>query len=323
MNCERAKSELSLFLYGELSFEEEERLQAHLDGCEGCRGALEAEKRLFSMLDSAEAELPEQLLSGCRNDLRSRLAAEPARSTHSVWRSRIEGWLDVIRGGSPAGWLRPAGVLALVVAGFFAGRSVGPASGVASVERIAPMLSMDPLSAQPVTARVRQVESSEGGRLRIVVDETRQRVISGNAEDDAIRRLLLAATTDPNDPGLRGETVEILRNSTPSDEVRQALLFALQHDSNDGVRLRALEGLKPYVKIPDVRRAFVRVLLEDLNSGVRTQAVDILTKTRTEPGAEMPIVGACQQLMARESNSYIRMQCQKRLREVRASEEMY
>ena len=40
MNCESAGKNFSLFLYGELSFEEEQEFQDHLDGCEPCRAAL-------------------------------------------------------------------------------------------------------------------------------------------------------------------------------------------------------------------------------------------------------------------------------------------
>jgi len=47
MKCEEARSTLTLFLYGELSFEEEERLELHIDECVGCRIALERERSLF------------------------------------------------------------------------------------------------------------------------------------------------------------------------------------------------------------------------------------------------------------------------------------
>ena len=56
MKCEEARKTLPLFLYGELSFEEEERLELHIDECAGCRIALEREKSLFKSLDAAEAD---------------------------------------------------------------------------------------------------------------------------------------------------------------------------------------------------------------------------------------------------------------------------
>ena len=78
------------------------------------------------------------------------------------------------------------------------------------------------------------------GRVQIVVDETRQQVVSGSLEDQAIQRLLLTAAKDPSDAGLRVESVDLLKNRPQSAEVRSALLYALQHDPNAG---RAAESL--------------------------------------------------------------------------------
>ena len=76
MNCDETRDELSLFLYGELSFEEEEALRRHIDACEGCRRALEREKALHEILDANESELPVGLLAGCRRNLRQGLERE-------------------------------------------------------------------------------------------------------------------------------------------------------------------------------------------------------------------------------------------------------
>ena len=61
MKCEEVRKTLPLFLYGELSFDEEERIELHIDECAECREELEREKVLFRSLDAAEA-LPDQNL---------------------------------------------------------------------------------------------------------------------------------------------------------------------------------------------------------------------------------------------------------------------
>ena len=40
MTCEEARNNLPLFLYGELSFDEEEQVEVHVDECPACRIAL-------------------------------------------------------------------------------------------------------------------------------------------------------------------------------------------------------------------------------------------------------------------------------------------
>ena len=171
---------------------------------------------------------------------------------------------------------------------------------------------------EPTASRVRYVEPDGDGRLQIVVDETKQRVISGRLEDDAIRRLVLAAARDSSDPGLRAESVEILKSRGDQAEVRQALLYALQHDSNPGVRLKALEGLKPFAADLDARKVLSRVLLSDDNPGVRTQAIDLLVKYK-----QPDVAGVLQQLLRKEPNNYVRQLSEKTLREMNASIETF
>ncbi|MBY0376147.1 MAG: zf-HC2 domain-containing protein [Bryobacteraceae bacterium] len=56
LECEAAVEQLSLYLYSELSFDEEELLEQHLAGCAKCRMSLEQEKALHGMLDGAAVE---------------------------------------------------------------------------------------------------------------------------------------------------------------------------------------------------------------------------------------------------------------------------
>lgn len=297
MKCETVKRDLSLFLYGELSLEEEQALQDHLEGCETCREALEAEKRVHLALDERALEAPANLLVRCRQDLGRRLeAVAPPRA-------RWLGWLKPPVG---AGWqwsFKPVGAVALVALGFFAARWTAPQAA----PRVAP-------NGEGMISRVRYLGPNPGGGLRIVVEETRQKVLAGSLDDEPIRRLLLAAARDSRDPGLRGDTVDILRAQPESADVRRALLAAFEYDPNPGVRLKALEGLKPFAVEPEVRSTLVRALLVDDNPGVRTQAIDLLIQKR-----EQALVGVLQELMQRENNNYVRLRCQRALEEMNAS----
>jgi hypothetical protein len=209
--------------------------------------------------------------------------------------------------GAPA-LLRPAGALALIAIGFIAARLIqAPPAVVAPAN-----------GTEPIMTRVRNVEPDASGGVRVMVEETRQRVMSGRPEEDAIRRLLLAAVRDPADPGLRVETMDILKRRPESADVRRALLYAVQHDPNAGVRLKALEGLKPFAAEVETRKALSQVLLADDNPGVRTQAIDLLIQTK-----EQDVVGVLQELLRREDNGYVRMRSQKALREMGASVETF
>lgn len=291
MTCDLARKQLPLHLYGELNFEEEEALEAHLETCAGCRDESNALKTLHRLAGEAGMELPDGLLESCRGGLRERIAAQPPVRRAS-WLARI--WSS---GPVAVAW-RPAGALALVALGFFAARLSGPA---------------------PFTGeRVRYVEPDEGGRVQIVLEETRQRVMTGRLEEEPIRKLLLAAATDREDPGLRVESIDILKSQSASAEVRGALLQALRADPDAGVRMKAIEGLKTFGSDAETRKAVAQVLLSDENPGVRIMAVDLLVERK-----QQDLVGVLQQLLRKENNDYIRERSTRALREMRASVETF
>lgn len=314
MNCETVRRQLSLYVYGELSFEDEELVAQHLDGCPECQQELGREKRLHCALDMAEARPTAALLERCRLDLsRSLRHEEPAWNPGRGW---LE-WLKTVftpPTGLTAAWMKPAGAVALIAVGFMGARLMettpvadGPAPIAAS-----------PVTMEPVATQVRYVEPSQSGGVRIVVDETRQKVFSGNLEDESIQQLLLAAMRNPSDPGVRAESVELLNQQSDSQEVRNALLFTLENDPNDGVRMKALEGLRSYSADAQTRQTLSRVLLRDKNPGIRSVAIDLLVQS---DGRD--VVETLQQVMQREENDYIRLRGQQALRAMNASVESF
>ena len=302
MTCQEAKEYLILAEYSELSFEEEERLESHLAVCSSCQAERERTRKLAALAAEGEAGLPAGLLPRCRRELAAALVQErrlECRPWHGFWRR----WVV-----HPPLWLRPVGALAMVAAGFFAARWLPLPSG------LSPAAGLTAAEPPAVSTRVRLVNSEAGGRVRLLLEETKQRELSGGLDDDEIRRLLLAAAADPADPGLRVESIDLLKSRTSDDEVRKALLDALRKDPNSGVRLKALEGLRPYARDPETRRVLASVLLHDDNPGVRTQAIDLLVQSK-----EPDVAGVLQELIRREENAYIRSLSQKALGEMKAS----
>ncbi len=325
ITCAAVKDFFPLYLYGELSFDQEERVESHLDACVDCRQALERQREVQMALDNIATEPAPSLLRSCREDLHFRLVEEEhAPAKHGWW----ERFTDALTGRSAAGhsgsrWLRPAGALTLVAVGFLTARVLPPgAFNFGGSSQLGSQMGvMEPAS------RVRYVEPESDGKVQIVFDETNQRIVSGNLDNPRIRGLLLEAAKDPSDPGLRAETFEILTPSAQSTEVRDALVYALLHDENSGVRLKVMQGLTPLAGQPDVRAALTRVLLRDTNPGMRTQAIDLLTRSlaQEDPAQsyDRQVIGAMQELMQRESNAYVRQRCKTALESVKASTETY
>ena len=296
MNCEKAKSELPLLLYGELEFDTEEAVEQHLESCADCRAELEREKALHHALELTDLTPPPGMLASCRRELFSGVRA----GRETSWLRRWFGPWET--------WLKPAGAVALLVIGFGTARLTSNPT---------PELSGGS-SNDVVVTRVRNVEPNRNGSVQILLEETRQRRVSGSLGDEGVRRLLLTAAEDPSDAGLRVESMELLKGESDETEVRKALLRAVRADSNPGVRLKALDALRPYTRDREVRLALSHVLLNDENAWIRTQAVDLLTQHR-----ENEMVGTLQELMRHENNDYIRQRTQRVLREMNASVDTY
>jgi hypothetical protein len=179
--------------------------------------------------------------------------------------------------------------------------------------------------------RVRDVHPFSDGRIQILVDETRQRTVSGAPGDPQIQSLLLEAARDPADPGLREQSLDLLNKRTPSNEIRDTLVYALRHDENAGVRLKAIEGLQGFAAEPEVRAAVSQTLLGDSNPGVRMRAIDLLTGgeadlnsgSRPNLNLDRQVIGTLQELMQREDNAYLRQRSQRILEALNASTEIY
>ncbi|MCC6539589.1 MAG: HEAT repeat domain-containing protein [Bryobacterales bacterium] len=298
--CQQFEEQFSLYLYGELEPAQEEALEAHCAACEPCRATLDRERTLHGAMDDAQAELPAMLLTSCRRDLAGALAAEPVPIRS--WWQRAASWMAV------SGW-KPAMAAALLTVGFAAGRvgqrPVQPASTTAA--------------AAPALVRVREVAADNQGRVRLVLEETRQREIDGALDDARVRQLLLSAAQDPTDAGLRFASVDLLRRQPAGEGVRRALMMALERDPNPGVRLKALEGLRPFAAHdPAVRQLLGQTLERDDNPGVRTQAIDLFV----QPG-QKDSIDVLQRLMQREDNTYIRSRSQRALEAMNASWETF
>ncbi|MEO8598066.1 MAG: HEAT repeat domain-containing protein [Candidatus Solibacter sp.] len=306
MTCDSILKLLPLYYYGELTPEEEERIEEHTHSCLACSGELSQQRALAAALDQRQTVPLPHLLEDCRADLMAAIQGGAPRvepASKGPWRL----FLDAMAASfTNLGRLRqPIGAVALVAIGFFASRlsTTGGAN---------PAGALTPLT-ENVFATVRSVQPDDAGGVAISLDETRRRVVKGSMNDSNIQRLLLAAAHEDN-PAVRVESVDLLRSQSGSTEVRDALLNVVSRDNNPGVRLKALEGLKPLAGDSEVRKTLRQVLLDDDNVAVRTLVIDLLVANRDDN-----MVGMMQGLVQRENNNSVRLKLEKALKDMNAS----
>jgi hypothetical protein len=301
MTCDAVTKAIPLYHYGELAPDVEEGVEDHVQSCAACRAELARHKALAAALDSHTLAPSPELFTECRHDLARAIYREetPAvrRNASDPWGLFREAFRSMWHPGIRFG--QPVGAVALLAMGFFAARFTG---------------SFSPVTSEGIVSSIRSVQPDNTGRVQISLDETRRRVISGRLEDQNIRRLLLAAAREQDNPGVRVESVQLLKDQCSYAETRGVLLEAVLRDPNPGVRLKALEGLKSFSTDPEVRRSLAQVLLKDQNAGVRIQVIDLLIAHQDAATA-----GVLQTLIGKEDNNYVRMRCQNALRDMNAS----
>jgi hypothetical protein len=296
MTCEAAQKAIPLYLYGELPAETEENVESHMAECGAGRSELDRHRNFATAVNHHELEPSLDLLVECRQALAFQMGQETDIPKAGFW-SRIFGF--------PINNFRiPAGAMALVAVGYFAGR----------LPQMASLVPGGAPAQAGLISTVRSIQPSPTGGVLISVDDTQRRVISGGLTDENIHRLLLAGMREESNPGVRVESVTVLKSLAKCDDVRMALLDALKHDPNAGVRLKALEGLQQYAHDTGVREALTTVVMKDANPGVRIQAIDLLTSRRDDS-----IVGVLQNLVRKDENDYVRLRCERALQDMHAS----
>lgn len=328
MSCEQIQSKIGLYLYGELSGDETEAVEAHAEHCAVCGRAIDEERRFFALLNEApRLEASDELLAECRDRLmRSVDRGEVVLSASSFfplknWRAALRTYL------SPAWAWRPAVALALLAVAFFAGRSTTQdSSGLRYTGLTAD--DTEPVSVLPVGASFAGIQSIEADperdNIEIIIEETTRRTLSGRARDPRIRNLLLSVMRSAPNSGMRLATLDILtragggHDGLADRDLRRRVAESMLGDANPGVRLLAIDALKSYSSDPEVRRSLVEVVRHDLNPGMRVQAIDLLTQR-----PDRDLAGVLQELVERDTNRYVRLRSRRTLEELNASVERF
>ena len=296
---------LSLYLYGELEFAEEEQLEEHVAECAVCERALAREKAWHSTVNAERADVPIEFLEQSRQELKRAVAA--GRTTNQP--RGLRSWVGALDFFAPPWSMRLALASFLLFTGFSAARWIdryGLPGG--------PQITAGSMGVfDPSSTRIREIEPGENNRVRIVFD--REQSISGPVDSAEMRSWLLAAIRDGDDPGVRVDSVEML-NGQAGREVQQALLYSARNDPNAAVRLKAVEGLGRFRDDPTTRDGLVFVLQHDENAGVRLKAIDALAPSSGAIKISPDVVGALQDVIrSGPQDDYVRMRCSQLLRQ--------
>ena len=302
--CEWVRDQAGLLVYGELSMQEEERVEAHAAECADCAAAIATQRRVHALVDDAAGlEPPVNLLVDSRRSLRLSLERERQRQ-QSVW-----GKLSDFFAADAWIW-KPVAAMALVTLGF-AGAKWQTQREITQQMAAAP------------AGELRLVRATADGQVEIAYETAQRRVVRGHKDDAAIRGLMLRVAQESDDSANRARTVEALRSQPQTAEVQEALMSVAQRDPSAQVRSKAVTALREYAGEMTTRRGLVEVLRRDTDNGVRSQAIDMIALHTAPSRFDAEMIGGLQEMMRREDQGYVRQRCERVLTLVKASPGIY
>jgi anti-sigma factor RsiW len=185
MTCQQVQTNLSLYLYGELDFAQEEAFERHLETCALCQRALNREKEWHAAANTGRQDVSFELLSKCRRNLRAALRADQPIESRSAWWSRL-----LPSGVSATRWsAQIAAASFLVFAGFTAARLMDGGRLTAVSNKGFTQMGLLGTS----NAHVRDIQPAGQNAVRIVIDRVQQQEVTGSLDDEAVRQWLFAA----------------------------------------------------------------------------------------------------------------------------------
>ena len=149
-------------------------------------------------------------------------------------------------------------------------------------------------------------------------------VMRGTLDDTDVKRVLMHVLENNErfGPGVRLDSMEVLRTRTRDEDVRRVLCNAARRDGNASVRLKALEALRGFGEDEQVRQALLDTLLNDRNPGVRVVAIGVLramaenSKVLPKLRQDQRVVKVLEDLMRSDPNQFVRMQSAAAVREI-------
>jgi hypothetical protein len=325
-----------LYALGELAGHELAAVEAHAAECASCAALLESEAQWNAAI--AGRRKPADALDGCGMLLaqcRSELAEAIDDATHTQSGNAQEragafasgGWawlypsrwataLRQMVAGHP-GW-STAALLIVGATASLVGSAVSrqilpePAAPVMTVSS-APRLSESELQSMDIdNIRWEAQPGTDAPRVQVRFRSGRA-VLEGAPDDAELRRVLTYVVEHGQkfDPGIRLDSLDVLRSSAADARVKTVLCEAALHDKNPAVRLKAIEALQGSASDAAVRQAMFGALAQDDNSGVRIEALNALLASLGDdesaiPGDDVRARDILRERMQKDPNNYVR-----------------
>lgn len=296
------EEQLILYTYDELSDHERNQLEMHLKECEECRTELsKIESDLLFVSENDDLKINKDQLDKARLELKRRLSNEKVnRSTNLI------GFLS----RSPLQFA--FGSVVLVLIGLLTGYLLFNNSSSFPVNN-SNFENANQKSDPVMISDLQFIDSdASDGEIEFMFNAVKPMRLKGSVDDPAIQNILTHSMLKEKNPGVRLNSINAIdskKNKQFDREIKSALLTVLVSDNNPGVRREAVNLLKEFSYDGEIKRALLYVLENDSSSAMRIEAMNILLDA-SESGEKFSEedLNLFKEKLYNDQNNYIRFQ---------------
>ncbi len=246
MKKEEIKELMQLSVYGELSPDEQTKLEAAVKRHPDLKKEFQEMKRFASFISENTApDTTDELLRDARTQLREALRNERRHVPLIVRIGRsIEELIQIKHA------LTSAGMLSL---GLLIGYCSFAPSGSEHQLIVQPVSNQTGDAPKTSIENVRFIDSdASDGEVEFEFEAVAPMRMKGRIEDPEVQRVLTHALLNESNDGVRLSSLNAIRNQTENKKtidpvIKNALITSLRSDANPGVRREALRVLQQYV----------------------------------------------------------------------------
>lgn len=320
MKHQHIKELIHLSFLDELTDDERQVLEKHIQSCQDCQAEHAELDRMHRLVAGQKnVEVTDELLREARRELRVALRLEQMK--RSKWAELLER-INILSHPTVRYAFAAAAVLVI-------GIGLGYLMFVPSlpVSHFVDTASTEGVASQRGDTRVSNLrfvrQGPEKGEVEFSFEMVTPIRMKGNVNDNAVQRVLAQALLNDQNPGARLLMVSTLANQVestrlPDVEIKAALIRAVRSDANVGVRQEALKALQKFPLDGEIKQAIIYVLRYETNPSMRIDAINYLEKPfLAAKTADQDILEALKEKMQSDENNYIRIRARNVYEEVK------
>ena len=276
---------LELYVLGELDERDKKFVENKIMESDEYKMEYESLKRFYSVVAESKPEpVDENSLQNYRKELFNTIELEkeqsyPQRKALSLFDKIFFGNLKIV-----------SAMATTLLIGFFLGYMIFNSTNPPLITGGNPNeIDLDAIDRSEINiSNIRFNDPFTGeGEIEINFDAVKPISYRGDLNDPRIQKLLAAALSSSDNPGIRIRTVNTLasqteRNMFMDPKIKEALINALKTDPNAGVRREALNALIKFPYDDELRDAYLFVLANDVNPGLKVAAINALAELKLQ-----------------------------------------